>query len=190
MAQDSASAFLPRPWWMSAHFFHLALITLPAPFVPLQRSTERAQQAVKTVLKSPERCPIFFFFSGRTLLPIIAHQSAFALNATEGAIVHLSANSWPRRTHYHSSRSSIRQKKAEQNETWRQCLQRNSSSDFINCCDLIAWTERGKLALDGQTLGLRWGLDEKGVLRNVSKISLNNRRKSVILPRIFAFCAI
>lgn len=187
MAQDSASAFLPRPWWMSAHFFHLALITLPAPSVPLQRSTERAQQAVKTVLESLERCPIFFsFFSGRTLLPIIAHQSAFALNA----IVHLSANSWPRRTHYHSSRSSIwqKKKKAEQNETWRQCLQRNSSSAFINCCDLIERTERGKLALDGQTLGLRWGLDEKGVLRNVSKISLNNRRKSVILPRIFAFC--
>lgn len=75
-------------------------------------------------------------------------------------------------------------KKAEQNETWRQCLQRNSSSAFINCCDLIARTERGKLALDGQTLGLRWGLDEKGVLRNVSKISLNNRRKSVILHSV------
>lgn len=74
---------------------------------PPQHSTERAQQAVKTVLESLERCPIFFFFSGRTLLPIIAHQSAFALNA----IIHLSANSWPRRTHYHSSRSSIWQKR-------------------------------------------------------------------------------
>lgn len=66
----------------------------------LSRQWKQFSSLLKDVL-------FFFFFSGRTLLPIIAHQSAFALNA----IIHLSANSWPRRTHYHSSRSSIWQKR-------------------------------------------------------------------------------
>lgn len=186
MAQDSASAFLPRPWWMSAHFFHLALITLPAPSAPLQHSTERAQQAVKTVLESLERCPIFFFFFWKNAVANYCTSKRFCFECNRSSF----SQQLAKKNTLSQFKILYMAKKAEQNETWRQCLQRNSLSAFINCCDLIARTERGKLALDGQTLGMRWGLDEKGVLRNVSKISLNNRRKSVILPRIFAFCAI
>ena len=55
----SATPPPPRSWWMSAHFFHLALITAR----PLQSSGERApvsSTVVKTSLESLERCPTRF----------------------------------------------------------------------------------------------------------------------------------
>lgn len=59
---------------------------------PPQHSTERAQQAVKTVLESLERCPIFFFFFCCQLLHIKAlllWMQSFIFQPTAGQEEHI-----------------------------------------------------------------------------------------------------
>lgn len=109
---------------------------------PPQHSTERAQQAVKTVLESLERCPIFFW---KNAVANYCTSKRFCSECNHSSF----GQQLAKKNTLSQFKILYMAKKAEQNETWRQCLQRNSSSAFINCCDLIARTERGKLALDG-----------------------------------------